>query len=92
MSFTVYILYSEKYNKVYTGFTSNLIKRFHSHNELGTKGYTKNFRPWIIAYTEHFAIKQQAMIREKQLKTANGRIWIWNKINEQYKKDGFFSI
>jgi putative endonuclease len=30
--FVVYILYSEKFNKNYTGYTSNLIERFKSHN------------------------------------------------------------
>ncbi|RZJ51812.1 MAG: GIY-YIG nuclease family protein, partial [Flavobacterium sp.] len=44
--FAVYILYSEKFNKNYTGCTSNLIERFKSHNLLGTKGYTLKFRPW----------------------------------------------
>ena len=43
--FVVYILYSEKFNKTYTGFTSNLIERFKSHNLLETKGYTLKFRP-----------------------------------------------
>ncbi|GIQ57707.1 hypothetical protein Flavo103_08430 [Flavobacterium collinsii] len=42
--FVVYILYSEKFNKTYTGFTSNLIERFKSHNLLETKGYTLKFR------------------------------------------------
>ena len=44
--FVVYILYSEKHKKNYTGFTSNLIERFKSHNSLDTKGYTLKFRPW----------------------------------------------
>jgi putative endonuclease len=41
--FVVNILFSEKYNKTYVGFTSNLIERFKSHNLLGTKNYTKMF-------------------------------------------------
>ncbi|MDI5896961.1 GIY-YIG nuclease family protein [Flavobacterium yafengii] len=41
--FVVYILYSEKLEKNYTGFTSNLIERFKSHNILGTKGVTLKF-------------------------------------------------
>ncbi|RKN00525.1 GIY-YIG nuclease family protein, partial [Aquimarina sp. BL5] len=32
--FVVYILYSEKYDKSYTGYTSDLISRFRSHNQL----------------------------------------------------------
>jgi putative endonuclease len=71
--FTVYVLYSEKFNKIYVGFTSNLEKRFLSHNELGIKGWTKNFRPWKIIHTETFAAKVEAMKREKQLKSSKGR-------------------
>jgi putative endonuclease len=44
MEFIVYILYSEKFQKHYTGFTSNLQQRFLSHNELG-KDWTAKYRP-----------------------------------------------
>ena len=71
--FTVYVLYSEKFNKIYIGFTSDLEKRFLSHNELGIKGWTINFRPWKIIHTETFATKTEAMRREKQLKSSKGR-------------------
>ena len=74
--FTVYALYSKTYDKIYIGMTSNLEERFKSHNELGKKGWTKNFRPWIIIYTEEYADKTQALIREKQLKGAAGRLFI----------------
>ncbi|WP_426670702.1 GIY-YIG nuclease family protein [Mucilaginibacter sp. McL0603] len=42
--FTVYALYSTKYNKIYIGFTSDLNNRFLSHNELATKGHTIKYR------------------------------------------------
>ena len=35
MQFSVYILFSEKFNKHYVGFTSNLLMRFQAHNEFG---------------------------------------------------------
>ena len=69
--FVVYILYSEKFNKNYTGFTSNLIERFKSHNVLGTKGHTLKFRPWTVIYVEFFSFKAEAMKREKYLKSSN---------------------
>jgi putative endonuclease len=78
--FTVYVLYSKNYNKIYIGFTSNLQQRFLSHNELGKKGWTIKFRPWQIIYTEEFHLKSDAMIREKELKTATGRNFIWSLI------------
>jgi putative endonuclease len=78
--FTVYILYSETFNKIYVGYTSNLSQRFLSHNELANKGWTIKFRPWKIVYTEIFETKARAMQREKQLKSAKGREWIWQMI------------
>ena len=78
--FTVYVLYSEKFNKIYIGYTSDLEQRFLSHNELATKGYTIKFRPWEIVYIETFDTKKEAMIREKQLKSSRGRTFIWNEI------------
>ena len=78
--FVVYILYSEKFNKNYTGFTSNLIERFKSHNLLATKGYTIKFRPWTIIHIEFFNSKSEAMKREKYLKTGIGREFIKNII------------
>src|SRR5690606_33708953 len=74
--FTVYALYSEKYNKIYIGVTSNIQQRMRSHNQLGKKGGTVRFRPWVIVYTEEFQDKQLALKREKQLKTAKGREFI----------------
>ena len=81
--FTVYVLYSEKYNKIYIGYTSDMEKRFRSHNELGTKGWTVKFRPWKIVYTERFETKSSAMKREKELKTSRGRNFIRKEILRQ---------
>ncbi|AWK04520.1 endonuclease [Flavobacterium crocinum] len=80
--FVVYILYSEKFKKNYTGFTSNLIERFKSHNLLEKKGYTLKFRPWVVIYVEFFNSKSEAMKREKYLKTGVGREFIKNLISK----------
>ncbi len=74
--FVVYVLFSKKFNKNYTGYTSNLIERFKSHNLLGTKGYTIKFRPWKVIYVEFFISKSETMKREKYLKTGIGREFI----------------
>ena len=76
MTFTVYVLYSEKFNKIYIGYTNNLEQRFLSHNELGKKGWTIKFRPWQIIHSEKFENKERAMIREKELKSAKGREFV----------------
>jgi len=74
--FTVYVLFSDSFNKIYIGFTSDLEARVLSHNQLATKGYTIKFRPWRVIHTEIFATKAEAMKREKQLKSAAGRSFI----------------
>ena len=69
--YAVYILYSYKFNKSYVGFTSNLIGRFKSHNELGAD-FTKRYRPWIVIYCEYFEDKKEAVKREKYYKGGKG--------------------
>jgi putative endonuclease len=74
--FVVYVLYSKEHKKSYVGFTSDLISRFKSHNELSTKGYTVRFRPWEVIYLEFYTEKKAAMLRESFFKTGVGREFI----------------
>ncbi|WP_066755748.1 GIY-YIG nuclease family protein [Crocinitomix algicola] len=73
--FAVYVLYSDNFDKIYIGYTSNLIQRIYYHNN-GHKGYTKNFRPWKVIHVEIFLSKTLAIKREKMLKGSKGRMWI----------------
>jgi putative endonuclease len=73
MEYVVYILYSNKSNRNYTGFTSDLIARFKSHNELG-KDSTRLYRPWIVIHVEFYENKEEAMKREKYYKSGRGSI------------------
>ena len=83
--FVTYVLYSEKFDKIYIGYTADLVNRFNSHNYFSSKGFTSNFRPWIVIYVEFHETKSTAMIREKQLKTFRGREFCRAQIN-QFKK------
>jgi len=74
--FVVYVLYSERFDKIYVGFTSNLEQRLKSHNELGKKGWTIRFRPWTVIYTEQYDDKSIAIKREQQSKSGQGREFI----------------
>ena len=76
MHYVVYILASEKTNKLYKGHTSNLIERFKSHNALSKKGWTVRFRPWRVVFVRFFQTKVEAIDFEKYLKTGVGREWI----------------
>jgi putative endonuclease len=81
--FVVYALYSERYEKIYIGRSSNLNQRMISHNEKGTKGWTAKFRPWTLVYTEEFDHKHDSIQREKELKSAKGRAFIWELIRKR---------
>lgn len=81
MLFTVYVLYAPVHHKIYIGYTSNLAARLLSHNKLATKGWTIRFRPWKLIYKEEFDSKVAAMVREKELKSARGRLFIKSLIN-----------
>ena len=78
--FVVYVLYSKQFDKIYIGYTSNMEQRSLAHNELETKGFTLRYRPWEILYTETYSEKREAIKREKQLKTAKGREFVWNLV------------
>jgi len=91
MEYAVYILYSKIYDKIYVGFTSDIINRFHSHNSLSKKGWTEKYRPWEVIYCEFYEDKRKAMNREYQLKGAKAREWIRIKIRTEYLIFGFIS-
>ena len=77
--FTTYVLYSRKYDKIYVGQTSDLERRIEQHNS-GKHRYTKRYIPWQVIYTEQFQTRSEAMIREKELKSHQGRNFIRNKL------------
>jgi putative endonuclease len=82
--FTVYILYSFENKIFYTGYTSDLMKRFRDHNVNNYKSFTSKHRPWVVLYTECYFTKSEAMAREKYLKTGMGREFIKNIIFPKY--------
>ncbi|WP_338218624.1 GIY-YIG nuclease family protein [Algoriphagus sp. oki45] len=84
--FVVYILFSPSTGKTYTGMTSDLITRFHFHNQKSTKGFTIKYRPWIVVHVEFFQSKKQALERELELKSGKGRDWVRNFILSKYSR------
>jgi putative endonuclease len=78
----VYVLYSPSFKKPYTGFTSDLEARLESHNSLGIKGFTLKYRPWVLIYSEQYEFKNDAIKRERELKSGRGREFIRKIIEE----------
>jgi putative endonuclease len=75
----VYVIYSKKVQKKYTGYTSDLERRLFQHNNNLLGNYTKNKGPWELIYFEGFEKIQDAMQREKYLKSGVGRDFIKSK-------------
>jgi putative endonuclease len=71
--------YSEKSDKIYIGMTCDLEKRLFAHNNL-PKGWTRYFRPWKLVYSEVLPTKSEALKREKELKSHQGRNFICQEI------------
>jgi putative endonuclease len=71
--YTVYVLYSVKHDKIYIGYTSDMTNRLLSHNQLGTKGWTIQFRPWVVIHEEHLEEKSAAVKKRKTIEDCSGK-------------------
>lgn len=77
----VYILASQKNGTLYTGVTSNLIKRIWEHKHDQTEGFTKKYAVHLLVYFEQHKEMTAAITREKQIKKWN-RAWKLRLIEE----------
>lgn len=68
----VYILKSLKNGSLYTGYTTDLKRRFKQHNN-GESQATKPFRPYELIFYEAFLNDTDAKNREVYLKGGYGR-------------------
>lgn len=64
----VYILESIPTGKLYTGMSSDVLKRLAAHNAGRGAKYTRTGRPWRIAYVQIMPSKGDALRREIQIK------------------------
>ena len=77
MKFFVYAIYNDISKKIYIGQTNNLEERILEHNEKFGNHYTTKFKGiWKLIYKEELKTRQEALIREKQLKSYKGREFI----------------
>jgi putative endonuclease len=74
----VYILRSQQDGKFYVGYTENIMKRVELHNT-GKIESTKWRRPFELVYYEASGNKEDALHREKYLKTSYGKRYIRNR-------------
>lgn len=75
MFYYTYVLQSKKNNQLYTGFTSDLRKRFNQHNN-NENTYTKGRGPFELIYYEACKDKKDASQREIYLKSGRGKRYL----------------
>ena len=80
--FTVYIMASGRNGTLYTGVTSNLVKRAWEHREGVVEGFTKEYGVKCLVYYEIHDNAENAITREKQIKKWN-RVWKLRMIEEK---------
>ena len=64
----VYILFNKRNGTLYTGITSNLVKRIYEHKNKLTKGFTSRYNVDKLGYYEVYPLVTSAIEREKQIK------------------------
>lgn len=74
----IYAVYNRENNKIYIGQTSDLETRIKLHNtKTFINSYTYRFSGfWELIYEEKVNTRQDALKREKQLKSYRGREFI----------------
>jgi putative endonuclease len=65
----VYILFNKRNGTLYTGVTSNLIKRIYEHKNKVVRGFTEKYGIDKLGYYEIFNSITDAIEREKQIKS-----------------------
>jgi putative endonuclease len=85
MNYFVYAIYNKKHDKIYIGQTKDLINRLKLHNDkMFSKGYTARFDgEWVVVYNEKCASRADALKREKQLKSYQGRLFVKKIIQKE---------
>lgn len=64
----VYILFNKKNGTLYTGVTSDLVKRIYEHKNKLVDGFSKRYNTCQLGYYECFDDILSAIEREKQIK------------------------
>ena len=72
----VYIIFSEKHNVFYKGYSQNPFNRLIQHNN-GLSRYTSHRTPWNLVFIKAFSSKSDALKYELMLKRQNHKYISW---------------
>ena len=83
----VYILSNKRNGTLYTGVTSNLVKRIFEHKEKVVSGFSAKYNLDLLVYYEERWSIEEAIQREKQLKAGNRKkkLSLIESINPDWK-------
>ena len=81
--FYTYVLLSQKDNKFYIGYTKNLKLRFEQHQK-GEIRSTKHRLPLQLIYCEACLNQEDALRREKYLKTYYGKLFLHKRLKSYF--------
>ena len=83
----VYILSNKRNGTLYTGVTSNLVKRIFEHKEKVVNGFSAKYNLDLLVYYEERWSIEEAIQREKQLKAGNRKkkLGLIESINPDWK-------
>ena len=83
----VYILSNKRNGTLYTGVTSNLVKRIFEHKEKVVNGFFAKYNLDLLVYYEEWWSIEEAIQREKQLKAGNRKkkLSLIESINPDWK-------
>lgn len=79
----VYVLQSLKLDWIYVGSTSDLRKRFKSHND-GENLSTKGHAPFKLIFYEAYLSKKDVLRREEYFKTTKGKTTLRTMLKEYF--------
>ena len=83
----VYILFNKRNGTLYTGVTSNLVKRIYEHKSKAIDGFTKKYGVDKLGYYEVFDEIEEAIKREKAIKGGSRakKLELIESINSDWK-------
>ena len=73
--FSVYVIRSERTDKIYIGQTADIEKRIFHHNS-GREKYTEIASDWKLVYSKEYKTKQEALKSENFIKSQKSRVFI----------------
>jgi putative endonuclease len=82
----VYVLYSGSDHGLYIGYSANLRQRLTEHSN-GLARSTSHRRPWRLIYYEAYTESEDALGRERFLKSGTGRSYIKKQCRSFFRRN-----